>query len=58
MTPPTWVLAEVPSTRMPSSRLATTAALLAALPRKLPWTTVLSELVMRSPLAPLPHTTL
>jgi hypothetical protein len=58
MTPPTWVFAEDPSTRMPSRRLRTTAVLLAPTPKKFPWTTVRSALVMRRPFRPLPLTTL
>ena len=39
ITPPTWVLAEDPSTRMPSSLLATVVVLLAPMPKKFPCTT-------------------
>ena len=58
ITPPTWVSAEEPWTRMPSSRLATVAVLLAPMPKKLPCTTVPLASVTRSPFCLLPLTTL
>ena len=58
ITPPTCVLAEFPSTRMPSARFATIAVLFAPVPKKLPCTTTLGESVTRSPLRWLPLTTL
>ena len=58
ITPPTWVPAEDPSTRMPSSAFLTMAVLLAPVPKKLPCTTVSLALVTRSPSCLLPLTTL
>ncbi len=58
ITPPTCVLRDVPETSSPSPPLATTVALLAPTPRKLAWTIVLLELVIRRPLPPLPLSTL
>ena len=58
MTPPTWVLREEPSIRMPSRLLPTTVALSAPRPTKLAWIVTWSESVTRMPLPSLPPTTL